>query len=104
MPARPRHVARAADAKLRAVLRDNAATRVHRVNFRHKPDSSGFRLRIDATLRETDVSPLGERFTMRVGLRYTLYTSFDGAARNYDSSGRNASDNNTLRLFTWFAL
>jgi len=69
-----------------------------------KPDSSGFRFQVDATLWGTDVSPLGERFNMRIGLQYTLYTKFDGAATNYDGAGRNASDNNTLRLFTWFAL
>ena len=69
-----------------------------------KPDSSGFRFQIDATLWGTDISPLGERFNMRVGLQYMIYTQFDGAGTNYDGSGRNASDNNTLRLFTWFAL
>jgi hypothetical protein len=69
-----------------------------------KPDSSGFRFQIDVTPWGTDVSPLGERFNMRVGVQYTLYTKFDGAANNYDGLGRNASDNDTLRVFTWFAL
>jgi hypothetical protein len=28
---------------------------------------------------------------------------FNGAGHNYDGAGANASDNNTLRVFTWFA-
>ena len=27
----------------------------------------------------------------------------DGAGRNFDGAGANASENNTLRVFTWFA-
>lgn len=69
-----------------------------------KPDSSGFRFQLDVTPWGTDVSPLGERFNMRFGLQFTHYTKFDGAGKNYDGSGRDASDNDTLRLFTWFAL
>lgn len=37
----------------------------------------------------------------RLGLEYVGYTKFDGASRNYDGSGRNAADNNTLYLMTW---
>jgi hypothetical protein len=40
---------------------------------------------------------------MRVGVQYTLYSRFDGAGKNFDGAGANASDNNTLRVFTWFA-
>jgi hypothetical protein len=73
-------------------------------NRTFSPDSNGMRFQIDATPWGNDVSPLGPRFNMRVGLQYTLYTKFDGASRNYDGLGHNASDNNTLRIFTWFAL
>lgn len=68
------------------------------------PDSQGFRFQVDATPWGSDVSPLGPRFNLRVGIQYTLYAKFDGASSNYDGLGRDASDNNTLRLFTWFAL
>jgi hypothetical protein len=68
------------------------------------PDSQGVRFQIDATPWGDDVSPLGPRFNMRVGVQYTLYTKFDGASTNFDGTGRDASDNNTLRIFTWFAL
>jgi hypothetical protein len=30
-----------------------------------------------------------------------VYTKFNGARNNYDGSGRNASDNNTLYLLAW---
>lgn len=64
----------------------------------------------DATLyggggpRATTLS--GELFAMpwqnlRLGLTYTQYLDFDGAARNYDGRGRNASDNNTLYAYAW---
>ena len=73
-------------------------------NRTFSPDSTGVRFQIDATPWGNDVSPFGPRFNMRVGLQYTLYTKFDGASRNYDGTGRDAADNNTLRIFTWFAL
>lgn len=40
---------------------------------------------------------------MKIGLQYILYTKFDGAAHNFDGTGRNASNNNTLFLFDWIA-
>lgn len=40
---------------------------------------------------------------VKLGLQYIYYTDFNGAASNYDGSGRNASDNNTLFLFAWLA-
>ncbi|GBG14650.1 probable potassium transport system protein kup [Novimethylophilus kurashikiensis] len=41
---------------------------------------------------------------LRLGLQYTGYTKFNGAKNNYDGFGRNASDNNTLFAFAWFAI
>jgi hypothetical protein len=35
---------------------------------------------------------------------YTGYTKFNGAKTNYDGSGRNASDNNTLYITLWLVL
>jgi hypothetical protein len=40
---------------------------------------------------------------VRVGLQYTAYSRFNGAANNYDGFGRNARDNNTLFAYVWFA-
>lgn len=39
----------------------------------------------------------------KIGLQYTYYTEFNGGTKNFDGNGRNATDNNTLYLFTWFA-
>jgi len=67
-----------------------------------KPDTSGLMFQIDGT-------PFGDgrqpqrRLNLRAGLQYTLYTRFNGARTNFDGAGRRASDNNTLRVFTWLA-
>ena len=37
----------------------------------------------------------------RFELQYVLYNKFNGAKTNYDGSGRNAKDNNTLYLMSW---
>lgn len=67
-----------------------------------QPDSTGLTLQLDATPFGGRPQP-ARRINMRVGLQYTIYTRFNGAGANFDGAGRNASDNNTLRLFTWFA-
>ena len=38
----------------------------------------------------------------RLSVQATQYTKFNGASNNYDSFGRNASDNNSLYLLAWF--
>ena len=40
---------------------------------------------------------------LRLGVQYTAYGRFNGASKNYDGFGRNASDNNTLFIYTWLA-
>jgi hypothetical protein len=40
---------------------------------------------------------------LRIGAQYTTYSSYAGAATNYDGAGRNARDNNTLFLYAWGA-
>ena len=68
------------------------------------PDSSGITFQIDGTPWGVGNSPFDNRLNLRVGIQYTMYTKFGGASSNYDGTGRNASDNNTLRFFTWLAL
>jgi hypothetical protein len=67
------------------------------------PDSSGVTFQIDGTPFGAGNSPFGKRFNTRVGVQYTAYATFDGASRNFDGAGDNASDNNTLRVFAWVA-
>ncbi|MEO8926347.1 MAG: hypothetical protein ABI306_04210 [Caulobacteraceae bacterium] len=66
-----------------------------------RPDSSGLNLQLDGTPYGDGKSPLGTRFNLRVGVQYTAYFRFDGAGANYDGLGHNASDNNSLRVFSW---
>ena len=40
---------------------------------------------------------------MRLGLQYTDFIKFNGAANNYDGFGRNAKDNNTIFVYLWAA-
>ena len=40
---------------------------------------------------------------LRVGAQYTAYDRYNGAAKNYDGFGRNASDNDSLFIYTWLA-
>jgi len=68
-----------------------------------KPNSNGIIFQIDATPFGKDDSWAGPFANVRVGIQYTIYNKFNGAKDNYDGLGRNASDNNTLYLFSWFA-
>jgi hypothetical protein len=56
-----------------------------------KPDSDGFML-------EADFLPWK---TGKFSLQYTIYNKFNGGHTNYDGSGRNAADNNTIYLLVW---
>ena len=67
-----------------------------------RPDSNGVTLQLDATPFGDQPQP-ARRINVRVGVQYTLYTQFNGAGPNFDGAGGNASDNDTLRVFTWFA-
>jgi len=40
---------------------------------------------------------------IRVGLQYTHFTKYLGSRSNYDGTGRNASDNDTLFVYLWAA-
>ena len=40
---------------------------------------------------------------VKLGLQYTAFLKFNGASTNYDGAGRNASDNNLLFGYIWFA-
>lgn len=40
---------------------------------------------------------------LRLGAQYTAYAKYNGASKNYNGFGRNASDNNSLFLYAWVA-
>jgi hypothetical protein len=64
-----------------------------------------------AIIAQIDWTPFGNDTThpgypwlnVRIGLQYKHYLQFNGGTTNYDGSGRNASDNDTIFLFTWLA-
>ena len=65
------------------------------------PDSNGFNAEIDYTPFGKADSFAAPNLNLRLGLQYTDYIQFNGRHSNYDGSGRNASDNNTLALMAW---
>ena len=50
---------------------------------------------------EGDWLPLQNRQNLKLGVRYTAYTKFNGARNNYNGFGRNASDNDALFVYAW---
>src|SRR5262249_12707370 len=80
----------------------NANPFLYPENRTFKPDSTVLMFQLDATPFGDRPQP-ARRVNLRVGLQYTLYTRFNGAGTNFDGAGAKASDNNTLRVFTWFA-
>ncbi|HKX16774.1 MAG TPA: hypothetical protein VJT33_02025 [bacterium] len=68
------------------------------------PNSQAIIAQVDWTPFGADTTHAGYPWlNVRIGLQYTAYLMFNGGTTNYDGSGRNASDNNTLLLFTWWA-
>ena len=75
---------------------------LYSANRTARPDTSGLMLQIDGTPFGGAAQPM-RRLNLRAGVQYTIYARFDGAGANFDGAGRRASDNNTLRIFTWVA-
>jgi hypothetical protein len=42
-------------------------------------------------------------YNTKFGIQYVAYSKFNGAGTNYDGTGRNASDNNSVYVYTWIA-
>ncbi len=57
------------------------------------PDTNGF-------IAQADYLPW---YNVRLVGQYTMYDKFNGASKNYDGLGRNASDNNVFYLELWYA-
>jgi len=68
------------------------------------PNSQAIIAQIDWTPFGSDTTHAGFPWlNVRIGLQYTYYLQFNGGTTNYDGFGRNASDNNSIFLFTWWA-
>lgn len=77
---------------------------LYSANATGSPNSDGWIAEIAWFPFAKSFSPLWPYANARVGLQYTWYNKFNGASTNYDGKGRNASDNNTLFAYIWFAL
>ncbi len=66
-----------------------------------KPNSNAFIIEADWVPFGKDTSLWAPYMNLKLGVQYTAYTQFNGGSDNYDGSGRNASDNNTLLVFAW---
>lgn len=68
------------------------------------PQSDGLILQLNYLPLNKGVGPsFWPCSNVKFSLHYTLYNRFDGSRDNYDGSGRNARDNNTLYLEAWIA-
>lgn len=66
------------------------------------PNSEYFTAEFDyVPFGKTATSGAASYLNLRFAVQYVAYTRFDGGNKNYDGSGRNASDNNTLYLNSW---
>ena len=63
-------------------------------NASGSPDTRGW-------IAEANWLPLENRQNVKLGLRYTAYTKFNGASSDYTGAGRNASDNDSLFAYVW---
>lgn len=75
---------------------------IYGANRNGSPDSTGLIVQLDGTPFGDRPQP-ARRVNLRIGLQYAHYSRFDGARSDFDGTGRNASDNDTLRVFSWFA-
>lgn len=63
-------------------------------NATGSPDTRGW-------IIEANWLPLENRENLKLGLRYTAYTRFNGASSDYNGAGRDASDNNSVFAYAW---
>jgi hypothetical protein len=65
------------------------------------PDTAGWIAELDYYPFNRGGPEFWRQLNFKVGLQYTAYTKYDGAASNYNGLGRNAGDNNSLFLYVW---
>lgn len=68
-----------------------------------KPNNNAFIIEADWVPFGKEGSWMSPWANLKLGIQYTIYTMFNGANKNYDGFGRNASANNTLYIFAWMA-
>ena len=66
-----------------------------------KPNTTAYIVEADWVPFGKDDSWGAPLANLKLGAQFIAYTRFNGGSSNYDGSGRNASANNTLYLFSW---
>jgi len=74
---------------------------VYASNRTFSPNTTGWIAELDYIPFNHGGPDIWPWLNMKIGLQYIAYVKYNGAYSNYDSSGRKASDNNTLFLFDW---
>jgi hypothetical protein len=68
------------------------------------PESSGWIFQLDyLPFNDSGGPPFWPMSNVKFSLQYVHYQEFDGATSNYDGTGRDASDNDTLYFQVWLA-
>jgi hypothetical protein len=67
------------------------------------PNSNTFIIEADWIPFGKEGSPAAPFANLRLAVQDTVYTRFNGAARNYDGFGRSAGANDTLYAYAWLA-
>jgi hypothetical protein len=73
------------------------------VSANNSPNSAGWTLELDYIPFNYGGPAFWPWLNLKLGLQYIHYNKFDGASTNYDGAGTNASANDTLFAFAWFA-
>ncbi len=72
-------------------------------NTRTRPNTAGGIVELNWTPSGKEGSWGAPWANARFGAQYTFYGKYNGSSKNYDGTGRSASDNNTLFLYVWTA-
>lgn len=73
------------------------------VSANNSPNTNGEILELDYIPFNYGGPKFWPWLNVKLGLQYVRYNKFDGAALDYDGSGRNAAGNNTFLAFAWLA-
>lgn len=69
-----------------------------------RPDSRGWVFQLDyLPLNKRGGPAFWPRSNVKLSLQYTVYQQFNGSRKNFDGTGRDAEDNDTLYLQAWIA-
>ncbi len=79
-------------------------TLLHSESLSGSPLSDGFVIQLNYIPFNKSGGPsFWPKSNVKFSAQYIIYNRFDGARTNYDGTGRNAKDNNTLYLEAWIA-